>query len=332
MSQVLINTIPFGEIDRYPLDLLEKNNISYLINPLKKKLNESELVNLVGDCEVIIAGTEKISEKVILAAKNLKLISRVGIGLDSVDLLAAKNNGISVSYTPEAPAPAVVDLTMGLMYTLLRNAHIANIQMHQGNWNKYFGKRLTECCIGIIGAGRMGSKVIDNLKALGCKKVLYFDANVRLNTEDNDQIKFANLDQIYKESDLISLHVPLNSKTNNMISLKEMKMMNSDVMIVNTSRGGIINEKDLEKALSKNIIGGAAIDVYEVEPYIGKLSSYDNCILTPHIGSSTIDCRVQMEIQATEEAVRYILNSEQKQPVPEMEYLLREKEIYNEKI
>ena len=203
----------------------------------------------------------------------------------------------------------------------------------ENGWIKPFKiKKELKQSIGIIGAGRMGSKVIDNLKALGCKKVLYFDANVRLNTEDNDQIKFADLDQIYKESDLISLHVPLNSKTNNMISLKEMKMMNSDVMIVNTSRGGIINEKDLEKALSKNIIGGAAIDVYEVEPYIGKLSSYDNCILTPHIGSSTIDCRVQMEIQATEEAVRYILNSEQKQPVPEMEYLLREKEIYNEKI
>ena len=191
MPKVIITTVPFGEIDSYPLDLLEKNNISYLINPLGKKLTESEQVDLVGDCEVIIAGTEEITEKVMLAAKNLKLISRVGIGLDSVDLLAARKNNISVSYTPDAPAPAVADLTMGLMYSSIRNIHIANSQMHQGNWKRYFGRRLTECSIGIIGAGRVGGKVVKNLKALGCKSINYFDENIRLDIEDEAYIKNA---------------------------------------------------------------------------------------------------------------------------------------------
>jgi D-3-phosphoglycerate dehydrogenase len=331
MSKVLITTLPFGEIDRYPLDILEQNNISYIINPLGKKPNESELIKLLGDCEVIIAGTEKISEKTMLAAKNLKLISRVGVGLDGVDLVAAKKNDILVSYTPDAPAPAVVDLTMGLMYSMLRNLHTANAQMHQGYWKKSFGRRLTDCCIGIIGAGRMGSEVIQNLKALGCKKILYYDVNIRLDIEDNNQIKFSTHDEIYKQCDVISFHVPLNLKTNNMITLKEMNKMKSNVLIINTARGGIVNEQDLEVALRDKIIAGAAIDVFKTEPYEGSLSNYKNCLLTPHMGSSTIDCRRRMEAEATEEAIRFILNSEQRQPVPESEYMLRQEEAHNEK-
>jgi D-3-phosphoglycerate dehydrogenase len=323
MSRVFITTVPFGVIDRYPLDLLEENNISYLINPLGKKLTESEQIDLVGDCEVIVAGTEEITEKVMLAAKNLKLISRVGIGLDSVDLLAARKHGISVSYTPDAPAPAVADLTMGLMYSVLRNTHMANYQMHQGNWNRYFGKRLTECTIGIIGVGRVGGEIVKNLKALGCKSVIYFDENVRLDIEDNEQIKFKSMQDIFKQCDIISLHVPLDAKTKNMITLKEMEVMKSNAFIINTARGGIVNESDLEIALRDKIIAGAAMDVFETEPYYGSLAKYENCNLTSHMGSMTEDCRTRMEIEATEEAVRFILNSEQKQAVPEFEYDIR---------
>lgn len=323
MSKVLITTVPFGVIDRYPLDLLEKNNISYLINPLGKKLSEEEQIDLVADYDVIVAGTEEITEKVMLAAKNLKLISRVGIGLDSVDLLAARKYGISVSYTPDAPAPAVADLTMGLMYSISRNTHIANYQMHQGNWNRYFGKRLTECIIGIIGVGRVGGKVAKDLKALGCKSIIYFDENVRLDIEDDKQIKFGSIEEIIKQCDIISLHVPLDSKTKNMITLKEMQVMKSNAFIINTARGGIVNESDLETALRDKIIAGAAMDVFGTEPYYGNLAKYENCILTSHMGSMTEDCRTRMEIEATEEAVRFILNSEQKQPVPEFEYTNR---------
>jgi len=323
MSKVLITTVPFGVIDRYPLDLLEKHDITYLINPLGKKLTESEQIDLVEDCEVIIAGTEEITEKVMLAAKNLRLISRVGIGLDSVDLLAAKKHDISVSYTPDAPAPAVADLTMGLMYSTLRNVHIANHHMHQGNWNRFFGKRLTESKIGIIGAGRVGGRVIRNLKALGCKSIIYFDENVRLDIEDNKQIKFATIQEILKQSDIISLHVPLDSKTEKMITLRELQIMKHSAIIINTARGGIINELDLEIALRDKIIAGAAIDVFEMEPYNGTLANYDNCLLTSHMGSMTEDCRTKMEVEATEEAVRFIINSEQKQPVPEAEYTIR---------
>ena len=327
MPRILITTVPFAVENRYPLDLLEKEKISYIVNPLGKKLTESELINLVGECEVIVAGTEAITDKVMSEAKNLRMISRVGIGLDSVDLIAAEKRKIAVSYTPDAPAPAVADLTMGLMYSLLRKVHEANIQLHQGNWHRYFGKRLTDCSIGLIGMGRVGSRVLKNLQVLGCKRILYYDKKVRLRQEDNEQVVFAEKEQIYEMSDIISLHIPLDLETKNMITAKEMKLMKKDVLLINTARGGVINEEDLYQALKDKLIAGAAIDVFEDEPYSGELVEHDNCILTAHMGSMSVDCRTQMEKEATEEAVRFILDNVQESPVPEEEYLIQRQRI-----
>jgi len=323
MSKVLITTVPFGDIDRYPLDLLEKKNISYTINPLGKKLTENELFDMVGDSEVIIAGTEAITEKIMSVAPNLRMISRVGIGLDSVDLISAKKRNIAVSYTPDAPAPAVVDLTMGLMYSLSRNIHQSNIELHQGKWHRFFGKRLVDCTIGLIGVGRVGSQVLENLKVLGCKSILYYDKKVTLKTDSSGQVKPSSREEIFKNSDIISLHVPLDFETNNMITINEFKLMKKSAYIVNTARGGVINENDLYFALTNNLIAGAAIDTFETEPYNGKLIELNNCLITSHMGSMSYDCRTKMEIEATEEAVRFLTNNFQKCAVPQEEYDMR---------
>jgi D-3-phosphoglycerate dehydrogenase / 2-oxoglutarate reductase len=327
MPKALITTVPFGNKNRYPLELLEKNKVEYLINPLNKKLTEDELINLISDYEVIIAGTEKISDKVMAKASNLKFISRVGIGLDSVDLESAKKRGILVSYTPDAPAPAVVELTIGLMYSLLRNIHQANIELHRGKWYRYFGKRLVDCSIGIIGAGRVGSNVIKNLQALGCEKIFYHDKKVRLKTEKNGHVAIASKEEIYQNCDIVSLHVPLDMETKNMITIKELSLMKKDAFLINTARGGIINENDLYKVLKEKSIAGAAIDVFEDEPYTGKLIYLENCILTSHMGSMTADCRSRMEIEATEEAVRFLNNEPLESLVPKDEYLVQKERI-----
>jgi D-3-phosphoglycerate dehydrogenase / 2-oxoglutarate reductase len=319
MSKILITTVPFGDKNKLPLELINENNIEYLINPLNKKLTENELMELVSDFEVIIAGTEKITERVMEKAVKLKFISRVGIGLDSVDLIAAESRGIKVSYTPDAPAPAVVDLTMGLMYTLLRKVHEANIQLHQGNWHRYFGKRLSECTIGIIGTGRVGSNVIKTLLAVGCKKILYYDKKVKINDQTGSAV-FTTKDEIFKNSDIVSLHLPLDSETKNMVTIKQINLMKTEAFLINTARGGIVNENDLKLALEKKLIAGAAIDVFENEPYYGVLAEFDNCILTSHMGSMSVDCRTQMEIEATEEALRFLNGKTLKSIVPEEEY------------
>ena len=177
MPKVLITTVPFGDKNRLPLELLESANVDYLINPLGRKLKEIELADMVRDFDALIAGTEPITDLVMSRASGLRLISRVGVGLDSVDLLSAQRRGIHVSYTPEAPAPAVAELTLGLMLTLLRSVHLANLQMHKGNWNRYFGRRLAEITVGIIGTGRIGSRVLRRIPAFGTPRVLANDVN-----------------------------------------------------------------------------------------------------------------------------------------------------------
>ena len=320
MLKVLITTVPFGDKNSYPLDLLKRNNINYVINPLGRKLTEDELVDLIDDFDVVVAGTEPITDKVMARASNLKLISRVGIGLDSVDLLAAKKRNIAVSYTPDAPAPAVAELTIGLMYSLLRSVHKSNIQLHRGEWHRYFGKRLVNCKIGLIGMGRIGSGVLRHLSGLGCTDILYNDIDVHLEADLAEKASFVEKDEIYREADIVSLHVPLTSQTKNMITSEEIRMMRKDAFLINTSRGGIINELDLYQALASDLLAGAAIDVFEDEPYSGALNNLDNCLLTSHMGSMSIDCRTQMEIEATEEAVRFLVENRQESAVPDEEF------------
>jgi D-3-phosphoglycerate dehydrogenase len=165
----------------------------------------------------LIAGTEPITEKVMKRASKLKLISRVGIGLDSVDLLSAQKRGIKVSYTPDAPAPAVSELTLGLMLCLLRSVHVSNSQIHKGNWYRYFGRRLEEVTVGIIGVGRIGTRVIKLLKGFSTSKILVNDIFPNSELDSEFKLEWTSKEKIYQDSDIISLHLPLTHLTKNMI-------------------------------------------------------------------------------------------------------------------
>lgn len=318
--KVLITSVPFGNIDSLPLEILESAGADFTINPLNKKLSEDELADLIGEYEIVIAGTEPYSKKVLEKASNLKMISRMGIGLDGVDLNEAKKRGIRVSYTPDAPAPSIAELTLGFIITLLRSVHQSNIEMHKGIWQRYIGRTIDETSIGFIGVGRIGAKVIEMLSAFGDPKLLVNDISPNHELTKKYNLEWVDKEKIYRESDLISLHVPLTSKTKNMISRDQLLMMKSDASLINTCRGGIINEDDLYDVMKSGHLNGAAIDVFENEPYAGKLLELDNCLLTPHMGSMSNKCRSLMEIESTKEAVRYIKGETLKGEVPEIEY------------
>ena len=318
--KVLITTVPFGDKDKRPLDILDNVGVQYLINPLDKKLTEDELMELAQDFDIIIAGTEPITAKVMDNANKLKHISRVGIGLDSVDLLAAEERGIKVSYTPDAPAPAVAELTIGMMLTLLRSVHVSNSQMHAGQWYRFFGRRLSNITIGIIGAGRIGKGVISHLQGFGEPRILVNDIEPDLQFGDMYELEWVSKEQIYREADVISLHVPLTGKTKNMIRADHLLVMKEDAVIINTARGGIINEDDLYDTLQIGHLSGAAIDVFDFEPYTGKLRDIERCLLTAHMGSMSVDCRTRMEIEATEEVVRFLTGKPLEGLVPKSEY------------
>lgn len=319
-KKVLITTSPFGESNKFPFEMLAENGIEYFQNPFGRKLKESELAKLVQDHEVIIAGTEPITNSIIKKAHNLKHISRVGVGLDNIDLIAAKKRGISVSYTPDAPAPAVAELTIGLMICLLRQIHVANYQLHQGNWHRYFGRRIAEVTIGIIGLGRIGTRVLRRTLGFGTPRLLVNDVLPSLELNREFKLEWVSKDLIFQKADLISLHVPLTPKTKGLVGDRELAMMKPDALLINTSRGGVIDEKSLYNALKNEKIGGAAIDVFEKEPYAGPLKDLPNCLVTSHMGSMSLDCRTRMEIEATEEAIRFMLGKSLLSPVPQEEY------------
>ena len=321
-TKVLITTVPFATKNSFPLELLQSKSIEYVINPLGRKLTENELAEFIPEYDAVIAGTEPITDYVLSKAKKLKLISRVGIGLDSVDLKSAKKRGILVAYTPDAPAPAVAELTIGIMISLLRSVNISNLQMHKGIWHRYFGRRISEITVGIIGAGRIGQRVLRRIQAFGTPVLMVNDLMPNHNLDRTMKINWETKENIYRDADLISLHLPLTGLTKNLITKKELLMMKKDALIINTSRGGIINENDLYEVLKKDHLGGVAIDVFENEPYDGPLKNIDRCLLTAHMGSMSDDCRIRMEIEATEDVIRFFTNNTLIGAVPESEYVI----------
>ena len=183
--KIFVSTIPFGSINSFPIEQLDQAKIDYDINPIGRKLTEEDLFEIIPKYDGLIAGTEQITKKVLDNAKNLKIISRVGVGLDSVDLNYAKEKNIIVTFTPDAPGPAVAELTVGLMISLLRQVHLSNMQIHNGKWERYFGKRLADCTIGLIGLGRIGARVLRRIAGFGTPRVLVNDIqpNLELNRE-----------------------------------------------------------------------------------------------------------------------------------------------------
>ena len=168
MTRALITTVPFGEVDPASLGLLDEAGIEYVLNPIGRRLTEDELVSLVPGFDVLIAGTEPITERVMEAARQLRLISRVGVGLDNVDLLAARARGIAVAYTPEGPADAVAELTIGLALSLLRGVYLANAAIRQGVWQRIQGRRLAQVTVGVVGVGRIGRRCDSVALGLWC--------------------------------------------------------------------------------------------------------------------------------------------------------------------
>jgi D-3-phosphoglycerate dehydrogenase len=319
IGRVLVTTCPFGEIDRDPIQLLETENIPFTPNPFNRRLREEELAEIIAPYEVLIAGTEPITENVLRNATNLRLIARVGIGLDSVALRAARTRGIAVTYTPSAPSPAVAELAIGQMLALLRHTPAANQEIREGIWRRRIGRRLGLMTVGVIGVGRIGRRVIQHLKGWS-PQILANDIREDTDFSGMTGCTWTDAETIYRLADIITLHVPLNRHTRAMVGQRQLAMMKSDAVLINTARGELVDEAALAQALRAKPQFSAAIDVFEEEPYHGELTGLENCILSSHMGSATRDCRLRMELEAAQEVVRYFKGQPFSCPVPESEY------------
>jgi len=322
--KIFISTFPFGRNDPQPLKMLQGTGWEIRVNPKSRKLTPEEIAEMAYDCDGIVAGTEKI-EHLINTNEKLKIISRVGIGLDSVPLDLCRQKGITVTYTPDAVSMAVVELTIGLMVALTRQVIFADRQIRNGDWSRPYGKRLEDSIIGIIGMGRIGYKVAKLLSVFHPQQILVFDIKNK-STEIAElkktglNIEAGSLEKIYEISDIITLHVPYSKYSRNMIDEKIFSKMKADAYLINTARGGIVREDHLYEAIKSKKIAGAAIDVFGEEPYHGPLCDLENVILTQHMGSCSYDCRLNMELQAAEDVVNYFNNRPLLNKVPEEEY------------
>ena len=319
MPRVLITTVPFGEVDPISLRVLEDAGLEYFLNPIGRRLTDDELASLVQGFDCLIAGTEPITDQVMAAEPRLRLISRGGVGLDNVDLTAARTRGVEVSYTPEGPADAVAELTIGLSLSLLRSVHIANRAIRTGVWKRIQGRRLEKVTVGVVGVGRIGTRVIRLLSALGGEILANDLSPVTL----DQAVRWVDKETLFREADVVTLHVPLTRHTRNLIGADELEVMGAETLLVNTCRGGVVNEAALADALRRGVIAGAAVDTFAEEPYHGELVEVETCLITPHMGSMSADCRLAMEVGAARNVVAFLAGKPLDETVPDTEYEMR---------
>lgn len=303
--KVLISSRSFGKAGSNAIEILKKAGLEPILNPLGRKLSEDELIKLINNEVIcIIAGTERITKKVIMHAKSLKVISRYGAGLDNIDLKTTEERGIIVRSTPEAPAQAVAELTLALILNLFRNICKANRDIRSGVWEPQIGRLLSGKTIGILGLGRIGKEVVRIVEPFNLR-VLAYEKRPDKEFIAKYKIELVSLRQLISESDIISLHLPLSDETHNIIGKTELPLMKPQALLINTARGELIDEDALVDALERKAIGGVAADVFKVEPYRGRLKEFDNVVLAPHIGSYTQETRKKMEI----ETVKNLINA-----------------------
>ena len=313
--KVFVSTHPFGATSNIPMKLVEENGIDLRVNEHGRKITSEELAQDIKDAEVLVAGTEKITEEVFKNAPNLKLIVRVGIGLDGIDFDLCKKYGIRVTYTPDAPTIAVAELCVGMILDLARKISQTNYNLKYKNiWHRHMGMLLYGKTVGIFGMGRIGKSLIHLLNGFNVKfKVCDIEPDIAFGRLYN--VEFVSKDELLKESDIVSINIPLKKDTINFITNKELLLMKESAILINTARGGIVNEDDLYDAIKNKTIAAAAVDVFEEEPYNGRLKELDNILLTCHMGASTVESRTDMEVQAMEEVIRYKNNQPLKNEV-----------------
>ena len=298
--QVLISTSSFNLANFAQLSDLEKAGVEVKLNPFAARLTEKQAIDLLGtDTIGLIAGLEPLTKNVLQAAKSLKVIARVGTGLDSVDLVAAKELEIIVLNTPDAPTKAVAELTIAHILGLLRHLSQADRQIRNGIWKGLMGSLLETKTVGIVGFGRIGKRVATLLSAFGAS-VLISDAQVKSGDFQN-----VGLDELCTRSDIVSLHLPYSEATHHIIDEKRINLMKKGSFIVNISRGGLVDEAMLLVALKSGHLAGAALDCFEQEPYEGELRNLENVQITAHMGSYARETRDLME----QEASRLLVNA-----------------------
>ena len=270
-------------------------SISY-INTTGKRLTEEQIVAAIHDADAVIAGTESYSAVVISKSPRLAIISRVGVGLDSIDMIAAEKRKISVLSTPDSPVPAVAEHALALMLSILKKIPSYNHEIRSGNPPVSPGGMLSGKTIGIIGMGRIGRRMAGILDNLGCR-ILFYDPYISEPALGHFK-KRNSLNDLLADADIISLHAPPSTDGRPLLDRPALSCCKRGIIIINTARGTLIDEPALADALKNGTVAAAGLDVFGHEPYDGPLLSFPQVIATPHVASNTAESRDMMEMES----------------------------------
>lgn len=266
---------------------------------------EAELIK--GQYDGVLVGTTRLNVSIAEHNKALKVISRVGVGINNIDVEFFKNHGIVTTYTPFGPTDSTAEMALALMLAGTRHLINYDKSIRNGEWKREFHLRLMDSTVGIIGFGRIGKRLAFLLKSFGCT-VLLHDIKPDLATAHTLGICFKDKVEILESCDIISFHTPLNDSTRNWLSYSECLYLKRPVTIINTARGGIVNEAAIYDYLKQHPESCYCCDVYEQEPYRGKLVELSNTLLTPHASSFTVGSRKQTELLAIDNCLRVLLD------------------------
>jgi D-3-phosphoglycerate dehydrogenase len=302
--RVLIGSRSFGQVFPEHLAQLEAAGCEVIPNGVGRAYHAHELKEALQGVDGIITGTDELTAEVIQGADRLKTIVKHGVGLETIDLEAARRRGIVVSATPGAVHDSVADLTLALLLALARKVVLAHQSLKSGSWKAFFGMELRDKVLGIVGLGRIGKGVCLRAQAFGMQ-VIAFDPYPDKEFAAAHEVTFVSLDELLAAADVVSLHAAAEQVEGPLIGEAELKRMKPGALLINTARGQLTDEAALAEALRQGQIGGAGLDAFVNEPPAGSpLLTLDNVVLTPHLGGRTMDCQRRMGEMAIENCLR----------------------------
>jgi D-3-phosphoglycerate dehydrogenase len=304
MPKVLIAPAQLKELPGPWLNLFRESGWDYVFSSVSHQLTEDELMDALKGADASLAGSEPYNRKVITAHPQLRVIARAGVGYDAVDVATATERGIAVCTTPGTNHDAVAEYTFTLILALAKNLINLHLQTKAGKWPRQVLVPLRDKTLGIIGLGRIGKAVALRGKAFGMK-LLAYEPYPDQKFVAEQAIPLVPLEDVLRQADFVTVHVPLTPESKHFINKKSLGMMKPTAYFINTARGGLQNEHDLAEALRNKTIAGAGIDVWEVEPP-GKspLFELDNVIVAPHVAGIDSQARDEMAMSAARSIVR----------------------------
>ncbi|MEI7590830.1 MAG: phosphoglycerate dehydrogenase [Deltaproteobacteria bacterium] len=280
---------------------------------VKTGLKPEELKSIIKDYDgLVIRSATKVTDEIINAADNLKVVGRAGIGVDNVDVNSASKRGIVVMNTPGGNTVTTAEHAIAMMCSIARQIPLATASMKNGQWekSKFMGAELLNKTLGIIGIGRIGSIVADRAQGLSMRVIAY-DPFISQESAEMLGVSLVSLDELFARADFISIHSPMTKETKGIVNAQAFAKMKKGVFVINCARGGLVSEADLYDALTSGKVAGAALDVFEEEPTKNtQLIALDNVICTPHLGASTDEAQVNVAIAVAEQIVAYLTTGE----------------------